>query len=429
MDSAPSLTSWSKVLYLQQPFEDNYVDDSFLNSLVLNAHVTRYELQELCCSTTSIIRQLCLVVIFVNVWWKAQLEYDFRWLFAVGGLLFSCYLWHCVSMRPLTVVLKVLQVGAIVFPLGVLAPLLQALTRSWSDDTIGVFACGLLLLHVILYDYGDGSSASVWSCRQELFLPGGPIALNASVLSAMILASRLRTPLEVFAFMSFAMEVFALPHFCGRSTACVLPFLFAVAIALDFKSGVSLLLAGILIGLVGPVLFLSAQHLKTEIQGPWDIAHVVPETLEGTLGQGLAADSRKVGGGRYAETARRVPNLIITRAELATTNQVRQLRYSMSAEAERELPKQSQAYPNPREGLAAEKLAMEERPAPGMHDLPLRQYLDTYVVPTLLPGMNAVAEERPENPVEWLAYYLLKNNTMGKKPSEEKKADDAAPEQ
>lgn len=294
MDNVPSLTSWSKVLYLQQPFEDNYVDDSFLNSLVLNAHVTRYELQELCCSTTSIIRQLCLVVIFVNVWWKAQLEYDFRWLFAVGGLLFSCHLWLCVSIRPFTGVLKAC---AIVFPLGVLAPLLQALTRSWSDDTIGIFACGLLLLHVILYDYGDGSSASVWSCQQELFLPGGPIALNASVLSAMILASRLRTPLEVFAFMSFAMEVFALPHFCGRSTACVLPFLFAVAIALDFKSGVSLVLAGILIGFVGPVLFLSAQNLKTEIQGPWDIAHVLPEPLEGTsdgdLGHMRPATDRK----------------------------------------------------------------------------------------------------------------------------------------
>ncbi len=93
----------------------------------------------------------------------------------------------------------------------------------------------------------------------------------------------------------------------------------------------------------------------------------------------------------------------------------------------------------------------QERPAPCMHDLPLRSYLDTcpplpiqtgqktglnlqphsrYVVPSLLPGMNAVAEAthtpwvtksqpnvtrqaRPENPVEWLAYYLLKNNKMG----------------
>merc|ERR1740138_417090 len=45
-----------------------------------------------------------------------------------------------------------------------------------------------------------------------------------------------------------------------------------------------------------------------------------------------------------------------------------------------------------------------------MHDVPLRQYLETFVVPTLMPGLKAVAEERPENPVEWLAYYLLKNN-------------------
>eukprot|EP00930_Biecheleria_cincta_P060857 TRINITY_DN46442_c0_g1_i1.p3 TRINITY_DN46442_c0_g1~~TRINITY_DN46442_c0_g1_i1.p3 ORF type:complete len:104 (-),score=16.47 TRINITY_DN46442_c0_g1_i1:189-500(-) len=97
----------------------------------------------------------------------------------------------------------------------------------------------------------------------------------------------------------------------------------------------------------------------------------------------------------------------------------------MAAEPTDDRPKQSQAYPNPREGLAAEKLAMQERPALDMHDMPLRQYLDTYVVPTLLPGMNAVSEERPENPVEWLAYYLLKNNPMGPnaKAKVEKKAE------
>ena len=107
-----------------------------------------------------------------------------------------------------------------------------------GDDTIGVFACGLLLLHVILYDYGVGAleaSFDAAACPQSFPLPlagwvvsiglvlsagavpahltglqlvsaqsccalrarpGGPIALNASVLSAMILASRLRTPLE-----------------------------------------------------------------------------------------------------------------------------------------------------------------------------------------------------------------------------------------
>merc|ERR1719235_703201 len=88
--------------------------------------------------------------------------------------------------------------------------------------------------------------------------------------------------------------------------------------------------------------------------------------------------------------------------------------------------KESQAYANPREGVAAEKIAVEARPQPGMHDIPLRQYLDTYVVPTLLPGMNHVAEERPDNPVEFLAYYLLKNNPMNKDQAEEEKKPDTA---
>lgn len=29
--------------YLKQPYEDNYVDESFLDSLILNAHLQKYE--------------------------------------------------------------------------------------------------------------------------------------------------------------------------------------------------------------------------------------------------------------------------------------------------------------------------------------------------------------------------------------------------
>ena len=97
----------------------------------------------------------------------------------------------------------------------------------------------------------------------------------------------------------------------------------------------------------------------------------------------------------------------------------------------------------------------QERPAPCMHDLPLRSYLDTCPsiaeawtvlqcwtysltgtlcplcclgwMPLQRPGLTKRTEvpwrnrsqssrkrqARPENPVEWLAYYLLKNNKMG----------------
>jgi protein dpy-30 len=42
--------------------------------------------------------------------------------------------------------------------------------------------------------------------------------------------------------------------------------------------------------------------------------------------------------------------------------------------------------------------------------LPIRAYLDQTVVPLLLDGMSALVKERPPNPVEWLAAYLIKHN-------------------
>ena len=42
--------------------------------------------------------------------------------------------------------------------------------------------------------------------------------------------------------------------------------------------------------------------------------------------------------------------------------------------------------------------------------LPIRAFLDQTVVPILLDGMSALVKERPPNPVEWLATYLLKHN-------------------
>jgi protein dpy-30 len=45
-----------------------------------------------------------------------------------------------------------------------------------------------------------------------------------------------------------------------------------------------------------------------------------------------------------------------------------------------------------------------------LQSLPIRAYLDQTVVPLLLDGMSALVKERPPNPVEWLAAYLLKHN-------------------
>lgn len=58
----------------------------------------------------------------------------------------------------------------------------------------------------------------------------------------------------------------------------------------------------------------------------------------------------------------------------------------------------------------AEKDLEEAQEKLNLQALPIRAYLDQTVVPLLLDGMSALVKERPPNPVEWLATYLLKHN-------------------
>uniref|UniRef100_A0A3Q2XWE1 Protein dpy-30 homolog n=1 Tax=Hippocampus comes TaxID=109280 RepID=A0A3Q2XWE1_HIPCM len=44
--------------------------------------------------------------------------------------------------------------------------------------------------------------------------------------------------------------------------------------------------------------------------------------------------------------------------------------------------------------------------------LPTRAYLDQTVVPILLQGLAVLAKERPLNPIEYLAAFLLKNKAQ-----------------
>ncbi|XP_020801457.1 protein dpy-30 homolog [Drosophila serrata] len=49
------------------------------------------------------------------------------------------------------------------------------------------------------------------------------------------------------------------------------------------------------------------------------------------------------------------------------------------------------------------------KPRPDADSLSVRQYLDQTVAPILLHGLQALAQDRPSDPVSYLATYLLKN--------------------
>ena len=51
----------------------------------------------------------------------------------------------------------------------------------------------------------------------------------------------------------------------------------------------------------------------------------------------------------------------------------------------------------------------ESKPQQNVNSLPIRAYLDQTVVPLVLQGMAEVAKERPENPIKYLADFLMKH--------------------
>ncbi|RHY95725.1 hypothetical protein DYB37_005523 [Aphanomyces astaci] len=65
------------------------------------------------------------------------------------------------------------------------------------------------------------------------------------------------------------------------------------------------------------------------------------------------------------------------------------------------------------EAKNAEKVADQSAAKLDVQSLPIRAYLDQTVVPILLQGMSSLVKERPPNPIEWLAAYLIKNNPQG----------------
>ncbi|XP_056312516.1 protein dpy-30 homolog [Danio aesculapii] len=60
----------------------------------------------------------------------------------------------------------------------------------------------------------------------------------------------------------------------------------------------------------------------------------------------------------------------------------------------------------------AEKVGKQKVDPQTLQTLPTRAYLDQTVVPILLQGLSVLAKERPPNPIEFLAAFLLKNKSQ-----------------
>ena len=82
---------------------------------------------------------------------------------------------------------------------------------------------------------------------------------------------------------------------------------------------------------------------------------------------------------------------------------------------------------------------MTQWPQMNVNHLPTKAYLDATITPTVLRALTEVCAARPDNPLEFVAYYLLKHNPnrelkteggpIGHRHPEDKEAEVEQPEQ
>lgn len=187
------------------------------------------------------------------------------------------------SLRPAPrAARQVLQSAVIVVGvLRILAPVLQTLTQSFSDDTVISLTSICLLIHIPLNDY-----SYVYRNPGIIDEPLGRLmSLNVALFANVLLASRLSTSTEVFAFLFFGIEVFALSPMARRylllwnpwaCTYVVTPLIILLTSGLMYVEGsasnvVLYLFLMFFITFVGPYWLIRSQKYKNEISGPWDI--------------------------------------------------------------------------------------------------------------------------------------------------------------
>jgi hypothetical protein len=182
----------------------------------------------------------------------------------------------------------------------VISPMIKTLTKSWESKTIVSFGTVVFLLHVVFHDYEfivrGRSRMDQWYIEKgtkkrvvdKWKQVDNPVALNAVILSAIILGSQFGTSEYVFAFMFFSISSFAYFPFVlkwiRRESSSVFErfivpsIVFAMASILVAHVGTVACAAYLTMYSVivfgGPALLIVCLPLKRSIKGPWDIAHV-----------------------------------------------------------------------------------------------------------------------------------------------------------
>ncbi|KAF0748311.1 hypothetical protein AaE_007385 [Aphanomyces astaci] len=278
------LKVWRKILWEEQPYDDCYVDSSFLEQLRTNENVREYDYWGMSKASAAITQQLSLVFIFFvrhgSIKLRTRHPDRYAWIDVVVAVSGYFVMFYC-AQSELDMWQGVKEGMLFSATLSILSPVLRTLTESYAVDTIWALSVALTGIHLITHDYTYINGTT--------YKYAGTISLNAAIFTSVLLASLLHSNEQVFSFVLFAIEVFAVSPIAQHNIkktsehlhVALALLLFCVALALMWPISPSIsvvvFVAVGFITFVCPLWLMHAQEYKNEIQGPWDIAKVEPQ--------------------------------------------------------------------------------------------------------------------------------------------------------
>ena len=266
--------TWKRALWQQRGFEDNYVDESFLEGLRMNMKVTQFKISDLFRESSCVTQQLSLVVMFVMGFFEAvRDDSSTLWLASICLLVFvflatvSYYLEEEEKFRY-SLTESAVTAGVLLF----VSPVLKTLTYPWSDDTLT--ACCLLLLFIHLA-----------ACNYSVHRRDEPVATNAATFSAVLLSSRLQNQMTSYIMITLSVLLFvmspeprrdlrrAYPEVSSSITWLLVGSSSAFLLYVNFYVAVLYVVVVVAITFLIPIWFyFEHQSAKMQINGPWDEA-------------------------------------------------------------------------------------------------------------------------------------------------------------
>lgn len=173
------------------------------------------------------------------------------------------------------------QVALLTVGVYLLSPTYGTLSKTISTDTIVALSTLLLLLHLLLHDYGF--------VNDETARLRGVASMGSAVFAAVLLASRLQTDMRVFSHLTHSLTLFLLSPFLRRYVRR-LSFVLHVVVTLGVAAMTTAMMARVsllataahvvtcaFVCFGAPAWLVRIQKFKAQINGPWDEA--VPSRL------------------------------------------------------------------------------------------------------------------------------------------------------